>query len=121
MLSRQIVKPQHVGKYSNLSENRGSEIYLQAFTAWPRSECKWPPLLKTADVPGVSTHWTAQQLRSDDLTKKDPINFSQDDAAHSFLDEHRLLGSMKNVAKTTKKAQLVDVITSYCQQRSTQR
>ncbi|XP_077463873.1 peptidyl-prolyl cis-trans isomerase FKBP3-like isoform X4 [Stigmatopora argus] len=37
--------------------------------------------------------WTAQKLRSDDLQKKD-----------LFLNDHRLLGNIKNVAKTTKKA-----------------
>ncbi|XP_077477458.1 peptidyl-prolyl cis-trans isomerase FKBP3-like [Stigmatopora argus] len=56
--------------------------------------------------------WTAEQLRSDDLPKKDLINFLQDNAAHSFLNEHRLLENIKNVAKTSKKKQLVDTITS---------
>ncbi|XP_077468328.1 peptidyl-prolyl cis-trans isomerase FKBP3-like [Stigmatopora argus] len=54
----------------------------------------------------------AEQRRSDDLLKKDLINVLQDNAAHSFLNEHRLLGNIKNVAKTTKKDQLVDAISS---------
>ncbi|XP_077463871.1 peptidyl-prolyl cis-trans isomerase FKBP3-like isoform X3 [Stigmatopora argus] len=48
--------------------------------------------------------WTAQKLRSDDLQKKDLVKFIQDNAARSFLNDHRLLGNIKNVAKTTKKA-----------------
>ncbi|XP_077573463.1 peptidyl-prolyl cis-trans isomerase FKBP3-like [Stigmatopora nigra] len=46
--------------------------------------------------------WTAQ-LRSDNLPKKYLIKFLHNNAAHSFLNEHRLLGSILNVAKTTKK------------------
>lgn len=47
------------------------------------------------------------QLKSDDLPKKDVIKFIQDNAAHSFLNEHKLLGNIKNVAKTAKKEQLI--------------
>ncbi|XP_077469239.1 peptidyl-prolyl cis-trans isomerase FKBP3-like isoform X2 [Stigmatopora argus] len=47
--------------------------------------------------------WAPQQLRSDDLPKKDLIKFLQHNAAHSFLNEHRLLGNIKNVAETAKK------------------
>ncbi|XP_077465809.1 peptidyl-prolyl cis-trans isomerase FKBP3-like [Stigmatopora argus] len=57
--------------------------------------------------------FAAEPLRSDDLPKKDLIKFSQDNAAPSFLNEHRLLGNIKNVVtKTTKKEQLIDAITS---------
>ncbi|XP_077473211.1 uncharacterized protein LOC144086905 isoform X2 [Stigmatopora argus] len=65
-----------------------------------------------ADEAAVSSERTAEQHRSDGLPKKDRIKFSQDNAAHSFLNEHRLLGNIKNVAKTAKKEQLVDAITS---------
>ncbi|XP_077472252.1 peptidyl-prolyl cis-trans isomerase FKBP3-like [Stigmatopora argus] len=56
--------------------------------------------------------WTAEQLRSDDLPKKNLIKVLRDNAAHSFLNDHRLLGNIKNVAKTAKKEQLVDAIMS---------
>ncbi|XP_077584138.1 peptidyl-prolyl cis-trans isomerase FKBP3-like [Stigmatopora nigra] len=55
---------------------------------------------------------TAELLKSDDLPKKDPIKFFQNNAAHSFLNEHRLLENIENVAVTTKKEQLVGAITS---------
>ncbi|XP_068197983.1 peptidyl-prolyl cis-trans isomerase FKBP3 [Antennarius striatus] len=51
--------------------------------------------------------WSDEQLKSDDLAKKDIIKFIQDNAAHSFLNEHKLLGNIKNVAKTAKKEQLI--------------
>lgn len=50
--------------------------------------------------------WSEEQLKSDDLPKKDIIKFLQDNAAQSFLNEHKLLGNIKNVAKTAKKEQL---------------
>ncbi|XP_061610615.1 peptidyl-prolyl cis-trans isomerase FKBP3 [Phyllopteryx taeniolatus] len=58
-----------------------------------------------ADEP--AREWSNEQLKSDDLPKKDLIKFIQDNAAHSFLNEHKLLGNIKNVAKTAKKEQLV--------------
>ncbi|XP_077466523.1 peptidyl-prolyl cis-trans isomerase FKBP3-like [Stigmatopora argus] len=51
--------------------------------------------------------WTAEQLRSDDLPKKDLLKFLHDNATHLFLDERRLPGNIKNVAKTAKKEQHV--------------
>ncbi|KAM4712683.1 peptidyl-prolyl cis-trans isomerase FKBP3 [Anableps anableps] len=51
--------------------------------------------------------WSEEQLKSDDFPKKDIIKFLQDNAAHSFLNEHKLLGNIKNVAKTAKKEQLI--------------
>ncbi|KAM6914971.1 peptidyl-prolyl cis-trans isomerase FKBP3 [Xenentodon cancila] len=51
--------------------------------------------------------WSDEQLKSDDFPKKDIIKFIQDNAAHSFLNEHKLLGNIKNVAKTAKKDQLI--------------
>ncbi|XP_037101194.1 peptidyl-prolyl cis-trans isomerase FKBP3 [Syngnathus acus] len=58
-----------------------------------------------ADEP--AREWSDEQLKSDDLPKKDLINFIQDNAAHSFLIEHKLLGNIKNVAKTANKDQLI--------------
>ncbi|XP_037606990.1 peptidyl-prolyl cis-trans isomerase FKBP3 [Sebastes umbrosus] len=58
-----------------------------------------------ADEP--TREWSDEQLKSDDLPKKDLIKFIQDNAAHSFLNEHKLLGNIKNVAKTAKKEQLI--------------
>ncbi|XP_077408192.1 peptidyl-prolyl cis-trans isomerase FKBP3 [Vanacampus margaritifer] len=58
-----------------------------------------------ADEP--AREWSNEQLKSDDLPKKDLIRFIQDNAAHSFLNEHKLLGNIKNVAKTAKKDQLI--------------
>ncbi|KAI1898004.1 hypothetical protein AGOR_G00089160 [Albula goreensis] len=51
--------------------------------------------------------WSDEQLKSDDLPKKDIIKFLQDNAANSFLAEHKLMGNIKNVAKTAKKEQLI--------------
>ncbi|XP_056150818.1 peptidyl-prolyl cis-trans isomerase FKBP3 [Lampris incognitus] len=51
--------------------------------------------------------WSDEHLNSDDLPKKDIIKFIQDNAAHSFLAEHKLMGNIKNVAKTAKKEQLI--------------
>ncbi|KAB0395417.1 hypothetical protein E2I00_020092 [Balaenoptera physalus] len=44
--------------------------------------------------------WTVEQLRSEQLPKKDIIKFLQDH-------EHKLLGNIKNVAKTANKDHLV--------------
>ncbi|XP_051500455.1 peptidyl-prolyl cis-trans isomerase FKBP3-like [Myxocyprinus asiaticus] len=52
--------------------------------------------------------WSDEQLKNEDLPKKELIKFIQDNAAHSFLAEHKLLGNIKNVAKTVKKEQLID-------------
>uniref|UniRef100_A0A8C6TUZ7 peptidylprolyl isomerase n=1 Tax=Neogobius melanostomus TaxID=47308 RepID=A0A8C6TUZ7_9GOBI len=51
--------------------------------------------------------WSEEQLNNDDLPKKDIIKFLQDNAARSFLNEHKLQGNIKNVAKTAKKEQLI--------------
>ncbi|XP_061668589.1 peptidyl-prolyl cis-trans isomerase FKBP3 isoform X2 [Syngnathoides biaculeatus] len=61
--------------------------------------------LKMAEEP--AREWSDEHLKSDDLPKKDLIKFIQDHAAHSFLTDHKLLGNIKNVAKTAKKEQLV--------------
>uniref|UniRef100_A0A3Q3GQL1 peptidylprolyl isomerase n=1 Tax=Labrus bergylta TaxID=56723 RepID=A0A3Q3GQL1_9LABR len=58
-----------------------------------------------ADEP--TREWSDEQLKNDDFPKKDIIKFIQDNAAHSFLNEHKLLGNIKNVAKTAKKEQLI--------------
>ncbi|CAL1585872.1 unnamed protein product [Knipowitschia caucasica] len=52
--------------------------------------------------------WSDEKLKSDDLPKKDIIKFLQDNAAQSFLNELKLQGNIKNVAKTAKKEQLID-------------
>ncbi|XP_060773780.1 peptidyl-prolyl cis-trans isomerase FKBP3 isoform X2 [Neoarius graeffei] len=51
--------------------------------------------------------WSAEKLNSDEIPKKDLIKFLQDNASHSFLLEHKLMGNIKNVAKTAKKEQLI--------------
>ncbi|KAL7888283.1 hypothetical protein AOLI_G00032570 [Acnodon oligacanthus] len=51
--------------------------------------------------------WSDEKLKSDDVPKKDVIKFIQDNASHSFLAEHKLLGNIRNVAKTAKKEQLI--------------
>ncbi|KAM9293957.1 peptidyl-prolyl cis-trans isomerase FKBP3 [Gastrophryne carolinensis] len=50
--------------------------------------------------------WSNEQLHSEELAKKDVIAFLQEHASDSFLAEHKLLGNVKNVAKTAKKDQL---------------
>ncbi|XP_077466132.1 peptidyl-prolyl cis-trans isomerase FKBP3-like isoform X3 [Stigmatopora argus] len=60
------------------------------------------PPFKMANEPAASPLVDCRQLRSDDLPKKDPIKFSQD----TFLNEHGLLGNIKNGAITAKKEQL---------------
>ncbi|KAG7316550.1 hypothetical protein KOW79_020091 [Hemibagrus wyckioides] len=52
--------------------------------------------------------WSDEQLNSEEIPKKDLIKFLQDNASNSFLVEHKLMGNIKNVAKTAKKEQLVD-------------
>ena len=56
--------------------------------------------------------WTVEQLRSEqlpkkDIIKKDIIKFLQDHRSDSFLAEHKLLGNIKNVAKTANNNHLV--------------
>uniref|UniRef100_A0A8C5Q8V1 peptidylprolyl isomerase n=1 Tax=Leptobrachium leishanense TaxID=445787 RepID=A0A8C5Q8V1_9ANUR len=51
--------------------------------------------------------WSPEQLQSEELPKKDIIKFLQEHATDSFLTEHKLLGNIKNVAKTAKKEHLV--------------
>ncbi|XP_078515802.1 peptidyl-prolyl cis-trans isomerase FKBP3 [Lissotriton helveticus] len=51
--------------------------------------------------------WSEEQLKNDDLPKKDIIKFLQDHGSESFLAEHKLLGNIKSVAKTAKKDQLI--------------
>ncbi|XP_067239456.1 peptidyl-prolyl cis-trans isomerase FKBP3 [Chanodichthys erythropterus] len=52
--------------------------------------------------------WNEEQLKTEEVPKKELIKFIQDNAAHSFLAEHKLLGNIKNVAKTAKKEQLIE-------------
>ncbi|NP_001187895.1 peptidyl-prolyl cis-trans isomerase FKBP3 [Ictalurus punctatus] len=51
--------------------------------------------------------WNNEKLSSEEIPKKDVIKFLQDNASHSFLVEHKLMGNIKNVAKTAKKEQLI--------------
>ncbi|XP_044127578.1 peptidyl-prolyl cis-trans isomerase FKBP3 [Bufo gargarizans] len=51
--------------------------------------------------------WSREKLQSEELPKKDLIAFLQQHASESFLAEHKLLGNIKNVAKTAKKDQLI--------------
>ncbi|KAJ1159967.1 hypothetical protein NDU88_000471 [Pleurodeles waltl] len=43
--------------------------------------------------------WSEEQLKNDDLPKKDIIKYLQDHGSESFLAEHKLLGNIKNVAR----------------------
>uniref|UniRef100_H0XPZ8 peptidylprolyl isomerase n=1 Tax=Otolemur garnettii TaxID=30611 RepID=H0XPZ8_OTOGA len=47
--------------------------------------------------------WAAEQLRSELLPKKEIIKFLQDHGSDSFPAEPKLLGNIKNVAKTANK------------------
>ena len=51
--------------------------------------------------------WTVEQLLSEQLPRKGIVNFLQDHGSDSFLVEHKLLGNIKNVAKTANKNHLV--------------
>ncbi|KAJ6654021.1 hypothetical protein lerEdw1_007530 [Lerista edwardsae] len=61
--------------------------------------------------------WSLEELRGDALPKREIVRFLQEAAAHRFLAEHKLLGQVKNVAKTASKDQL---ITAYNQLFETQ-
>ncbi|NWS41544.1 FKBP3 isomerase, partial [Probosciger aterrimus] len=67
---------------------------------------------------GPTQPWSTEELRSESLPKKDIIKFLQEHAAQAFLAEHKLLGQVKNVAKTANKEQL---IAAYTQLFNTQR
>ncbi|XP_040188306.1 peptidyl-prolyl cis-trans isomerase FKBP3 [Rana temporaria] len=54
-----------------------------------------------------SREWSEEQLHNDDLPKKDVIVFLQQHSSESFLAEYKLLGNVKNVAKTAKKDHLI--------------
>ncbi|XP_078262840.1 peptidyl-prolyl cis-trans isomerase FKBP3 isoform X1 [Rhinoraja longicauda] len=51
--------------------------------------------------------WSDEQLRGEEVAKKDIIHFLQHNASEMFLGEHKLMGNIKNVAKTAKKDQLI--------------
>ncbi|XP_042309786.1 peptidyl-prolyl cis-trans isomerase FKBP3 isoform X2 [Sceloporus undulatus] len=51
--------------------------------------------------------WSPEELRSEALPKREIVRFLQEQAAHRFLSEHKLLGQIKNVAKTASKDQLI--------------
>ncbi|KAM6069642.1 peptidyl-prolyl cis-trans isomerase FKBP3 isoform 2-T2 [Theristicus caerulescens] len=64
-----------------------------------------------AAAAGPAQPWSAEELRSEALPKKDIIKFLQEHAAQAFLAEHKLLGQVKNVAKTANKEQLIAAYT----------
>ncbi|XP_054827751.1 peptidyl-prolyl cis-trans isomerase FKBP3 [Eublepharis macularius] len=51
--------------------------------------------------------WSPEELRSEALPKREIVRFLQEQAAHGFLAQHKLLGQIKNVAKTASKDQLI--------------
>ncbi|XP_063803513.1 peptidyl-prolyl cis-trans isomerase FKBP3 [Pseudophryne corroboree] len=51
--------------------------------------------------------WNEETLRGDGLPKRDVISFLQQHASDSFLAEQKLLGNIKNVAKTATKDHLI--------------
>ncbi|XP_039258302.1 peptidyl-prolyl cis-trans isomerase FKBP3-like [Styela clava] len=55
----------------------------------------------------VERQWTDEQLHGDDVSKKELISFLQTHSTSEFLAEHKLLGSLKNVTKTSKRDALV--------------
>ncbi|KAI7799770.1 putative peptidyl-prolyl cis-trans isomerase FKBP3 [Triplophysa rosa] len=52
--------------------------------------------------------WSDEQLKGEEVPKREIITFLRDNGAHSFLAEHKLLGNIKNVAKTATKEKLVE-------------
>ncbi|KAJ1955195.1 FK506-binding protein 2B [Linderina pennispora] len=55
----------------------------------------------------LSPKWTAAELASDDVSKKDLISYLQESASNPFLLSHKLNGKLANVAKTAKKPALI--------------
>ncbi|KAK9765554.1 FK506-binding protein 2B [Basidiobolus ranarum] len=52
--------------------------------------------------------WTNEQLLSDDVSKKDIVQFLQQNGSNQFLLEHKLNGKVQNVAKAGKKDALAN-------------
>nr|XP_002741406.2 PREDICTED: peptidyl-prolyl cis-trans isomerase FKBP3-like [Saccoglossus kowalevskii] len=52
--------------------------------------------------------WTAEAISSEDVGKKEIVQFLQENASSQFLHEHKLKGQSKNVAKTSKKDALIN-------------
>nr|CAB3246464.1 peptidyl-prolyl cis-trans isomerase FKBP3-like [Phallusia mammillata] len=57
----------------------------------------------------VERKWSDEVLASDTVSKKDVVQFLQENAAPKFLQEQKLQGSLKNVTKTSKKDHLIIV------------
>lgn len=55
----------------------------------------------------VERKWSESEILSDSVSKRDVMEFLKANAAEQFLSEQRLMGSMKNVLKTSKKDQLI--------------
>lgn len=55
----------------------------------------------------VERPWSDEQLKSDDLGKREIITFLQSHSSKEFLAKHKLLGSAKNAMKICKKEGLI--------------
>eukprot|EP00033_Pygsuia_biforma_P004025 GCRY01004408.1.p1 GENE.GCRY01004408.1~~GCRY01004408.1.p1 ORF type:complete len:229 (+),score=63.31 GCRY01004408.1:147-833(+) len=52
--------------------------------------------------------WTAAELESDDVSKKDLVDFLQTNSSSKFLKDNKLFGQSKSIAKSSKKPHLID-------------
>lgn len=66
----------------------------------------------------VERPWTDEQLKGDGVGKKELITFLQDHASRQFLSDHKLLGSLKNVTKTSNKDVLVAAYTELYEKKA---
>jgi len=55
----------------------------------------------------VERKWTEDEIQSDKVSKREVLEFIKANGAEQFLSEQRLMGSMKNTLKTSKKEQLI--------------
>ncbi|PVU94001.1 hypothetical protein BB559_003105 [Furculomyces boomerangus] len=55
----------------------------------------------------VEQKWTAEQLVSDEVSKKDLVEFLQQNSSNKFLIQNKLNGKVANIAKTSKKPLLI--------------
>ncbi|KAJ3039615.1 FK506-binding protein 2B [Rhizophlyctis rosea] len=51
--------------------------------------------------------WTAAELETDNVSKKDLVSFLHDHATYQFLKDRKLYGKLANVTKTAKKPDLI--------------
>ncbi|KAJ2480994.1 FK506-binding protein 2B [Coemansia sp. RSA 2131] len=59
----------------------------------------------------IEQKWTAEELASDTVSKKDLAVFLQESGSNEFLLKHKLNGKLPNVVKTTKKPHLISAYT----------